>query len=89
MALWAQIVTWVALSSESKRPAMSVKLLSESVDATITDEDQIRIDAILSFWFEEKELSAPQIDRRMDVWFGEDAVFDHDIVQSLLTQDQR
>jgi uncharacterized protein (DUF924 family) len=58
---------------------MSVKLLSESMDATITDDDQIRIDAILSFWFREQELSAPQIDRRMDVWFGEDPVFDHEI----------
>ena len=57
---------------------MSVKLLSESVDATITDDDQIRIDAILSFWFREQELSAPQIDRRMDIWFGEDEVFDHE-----------
>lgn len=58
---------------------MSVKLLSESMDATITDDDQIRIDDILSFWFEEKALSAPQIDGRMDVWFGEDAVFDQQI----------
>ena len=58
---------------------MPVKLLSESVDATITDEDQARIDAILSFWFKEQELSAPQIDRRMDIWFSEDAVFDHEI----------
>ena len=58
---------------------MSVKLLSESMDATITDDDQIRIDAILSFWFREQELSAPQIDRRMDVWFGEDPVFDHEV----------
>lgn len=58
---------------------MSVKLLSESMDATITDDDQIRIDAILSFWFQEKELSAPQIDARMDIWFGEDAVFDQEI----------
>jgi len=58
---------------------MPVKLLSESVDATITDEDQARIDAILSFWFREQELSAPQIDRRMDIWFSEDAVFDHEI----------
>ena len=57
---------------------MSVKLLSESMDATITDEDQLRIDAILAFWFEEKELSAPKIDRRMDVWFSEDEVFDHE-----------
>ena len=58
---------------------MSVKLLSESADATITDEDQARIGAILSFWFKEQELSAPQIDRRMDIWFGEDPVFDHEI----------
>ena len=57
---------------------MPVKLLSESMDATITDEDQLRIEAILAFWFEEKELSAPQIDHRLDVWFGEDAVFDHE-----------
>ena len=58
---------------------MPVKLLSESMDASITDEDQSRIEAILSFWFKEQELSAPQIDRRMDVWFSEDAVFDHEI----------
>jgi len=57
---------------------MSVKLLSESMDATITDDDQLRIDAILSFWFMEEQLTAPQIDRRMDIWFGEDEVFDHD-----------
>ena len=49
------------------------------MDATITDEDQSRIEAILSFWFKEQELSAPQIDRRMDMWFGEDPVFDHEI----------
>jgi len=58
---------------------MSVKLLSESMDATITDDDQVRIDAILSFWFKEHELSAPQIDRRMDIWFSEDPLFDHEI----------
>ena len=58
---------------------MSVKLLSESMDATITDDDQIRIDAVLAFWFKEQELSAPQIDRRMDVWFSEDPLFDHEI----------
>jgi uncharacterized protein (DUF924 family) len=58
---------------------MPVKLLSESMDATITDEDQARIEAILSFWFKEQELSAPQIDRRMDMWFSEDPVFDHEI----------
>ena len=58
---------------------MSVKLLSESKGATMTDEDQSRIDEILSFWFKEQALSAPQIDRRMDIWFGEDAVFDLDV----------
>lgn len=57
---------------------MSVKLLSEGTEATITDEDQARIDAIITFWFRETSLSAPQIDRRMDVWFGEDAAFDLD-----------
>jgi uncharacterized protein (DUF924 family) len=58
---------------------MAVKLLSESMEATITDDDQIRIDAVLSFWFEERQLSAPQIDGRMDVWFGGDPIFDHEI----------
>jgi uncharacterized protein (DUF924 family) len=57
---------------------MSVKLLSESVDATITDDDQVRIDAIIEFWFREQELTAPQIDQRMDIWFGSDDVFDHE-----------
>ncbi len=58
---------------------MSVKLLSESKGSTITDEDLARIEEILSFWFKEQELSAPQIDRRMDIWFGEDPVFDAEI----------
>jgi uncharacterized protein (DUF924 family) len=58
---------------------MAVKLLSESMEATVTDDDQIRIDAVLGFWFEAKELSAPQIDGRMDIWFGQDPVFDHEI----------
>jgi uncharacterized protein (DUF924 family) len=57
---------------------MSVKLLSESADATITDDDQARIDAIIEFWFRDQGLSAPQIDRRMDIWFGADEVFDHE-----------
>ena len=57
---------------------MSVKLLSERMNAAITDEDQLRIDEILAFWFKERELSAPQIDHRMDIWFGEDEVFDHE-----------
>jgi len=58
---------------------MSVKLLSDSHGGVITDEDEQRIDEILSFWFKELELSAPQIDRRMDTWFGEDPLFDHEI----------
>ena len=58
---------------------MPVKLLSESKGATFTDEDQARIREILDFWFREQELSAPQIDRRMDIWFGEDPAFDHEI----------
>ncbi len=58
---------------------MSVKLLSEGGDATMTDDDQARIDAILLFWFKEQEFSGPQIDRRMDIWFGSDPVFDHEI----------
>jgi uncharacterized protein (DUF924 family) len=58
---------------------MPVKLLSESKGTTFTDEDQARIREILDFWFREQELSAPQIDRRMDIWFGEDPVFDHEI----------
>lgn len=51
------------------------------MDATITDDDQIRIDAILSFWFMEHALSAPQIDGRMDTWFGEDPIFDEEIAK--------
>lgn len=60
---------------------MAVKLLSESMDATITDDDQVRIERILAFWFKARELTAPQIDGRMDVWFGEDPEFDHEIEQ--------
>ncbi len=59
---------------------MAVKLLSDSVDATITDDDQIRIDRVLGFWFKDKGLSAPQIDGRMDVWFGENALFDQEVL---------
>jgi len=58
---------------------MSVKLLSESMGATITDDDLVRIDAIVDFWFMERKLTAPQIDQRMDLWFGEDEIFDHEI----------
>jgi len=55
------------------------KLLSDSMSATITDDDQLRIDRILQFWFREQDMSAPKIDSRMDLWFGEDAVFDQEI----------
>lgn len=55
---------------------MTVKLLSDSHEATITDDDQMRIDEVLTFWFRERSLSAPQIDARMDVWFGDDPDFD-------------
>lgn len=58
---------------------MSVKLLSDTKDGGITDDDEQRIDEILAFWFKEQELTAPQIDRRMDTWFGEDPLFDHEI----------
>lgn len=60
---------------------MAVKLLSESNEPTITDADKLRIEAVLTFWFKERNLSAPQIDGRMDVWFGEDPVFDEEIAQ--------
>ena len=53
--------------------------MSDSGGGVITEDDEERIDEILSFWFKEQELSAPQIDRRMDTWFGEDPIFDHDI----------
>jgi uncharacterized protein (DUF924 family) len=59
---------------------MAVKLLSESMDATITDEDQARIEKIIAFWFQETKLTAPQIDSRMDTWFGESADFDAEII---------
>ena len=63
---------------------MPVKLLSESMDATITDDDHVRIERILSFWFKEHELTAPQIDGRMDTWFGEDPVFDQEIKEHFM-----
>ena len=55
---------------------MSAKMPGESAAATITDEDQARIEKVFAFWFKEQELSSPQIDQRMDIWFGEDEVFD-------------
>ncbi|MDH4073373.1 MAG: DUF924 domain-containing protein [Gammaproteobacteria bacterium] len=55
-------------------------------EAALSAEDQSRIDAILTFWFKEHALSAPQIDGRMDVWFGEDPLFDEEIA-SLFSRD--
>jgi uncharacterized protein (DUF924 family) len=56
---------------------MTVKQSSE--DEIVAAVDKARIDAVLSFWFKEKELTAPQIDGRMDVWFGEDPMFDEEV----------
>lgn len=72
---------YVKSQTTNSNEVMSVKLLSESAGATITDDDQIRIDAVLGFWFQEKELSAPQIDGRMDIWFGENSVFDEEVAR--------
>ncbi len=60
---------------------MAVKLLSESGGVSITDDDQRRIEKILAFWFKEQQLSAPQIDGRMDIWFGEDPIFDEEVAR--------
>jgi uncharacterized protein (DUF924 family) len=68
---------------------MAVKLLSESMDATITDDDQLRIEKILSFWFRDHALSAPQIDSRMDVWFGNSPDFDAEIVRDFSDEVER
>jgi uncharacterized protein (DUF924 family) len=68
---------------------MAVKLLSESMDATITDDDQLRIEKILSFWFRDQALSAPQIDSRMDVWFGNSPDFDAEIVRDFSEEVER
>jgi len=53
--------------------------VQQTEDETVATVDNARIDAVLSFWFREKELTAPQIDGRMDVWFGEDPIFDEEV----------
>lgn len=68
---------------------MAVKPLGDPHEATITDEDQLRIDAILAFWFQQRELSAPQIDARMDTWFGEDPVFDEEVRNEFMADIER
>ena len=68
---------------------MSVKLLSDTHAATITDDDQLRIDEILAFWFMEKEANTPKIDARMDVWFGENKAFDEQIAKEFADDVER
>ena len=60
---------------------MSDEDQSEIAESALSDDDQARIGAVLTFWFKERQLSAPQIDGRMDIWFGEDAMFDEEIVR--------
>ena len=55
---------------------MSETPTGETAVSSLPPADQARIDAILDFWFKEHAMTAPQIDRRMDIWFGEDEVFD-------------
>lgn len=64
---------------------MSDEDQSVIADSALSEDDQARIDAVLTFWFKERQLSAPQIDGRMDVWFGEDAIFDEEIVREFAT----
>ena len=40
------------------------------------DNDSARIERILNVWFPDKEYNAPQIDARMELWFGDDAELD-------------
>lgn len=68
---------------------MTVKLLRDSHTATITDDDQLRIDEILAFWFREKEQSVPKIDARMDLWFGDDPDFDAEIKKTFADDVER
>ncbi len=57
--------------------------------STFADDDQLRIEAILSFWFREQSLSAPQIDQRMDTWFGENEGFDQEIREQFMDDVQK
>lgn len=68
---------------------MTVKLLSDTHAATITDDDQVRIDEILAFWFRDKAMSTPKIDARMDVWFGEDPEFDRQVAAQFADEVER
>lgn len=67
---------------------MSTPFSDDPMAATFADEDQLRIEAVLSFWFREPSLSAPQIDERMDIWFGSDDAFDREI-EELFAEDMQ
>ncbi|MEO0996234.1 MAG: DUF924 family protein [Pseudomonadota bacterium] len=41
--------------------------------AADSSDDDARIERVLDLWFPKKSYDAPQIDARMDLWFGEDA----------------
>jgi uncharacterized protein (DUF924 family) len=60
---------------------MSDETQADEAAAPLDQADRDRIETVLRFWFKEHELSAPQIDGRMDVWFGEDPIFDEQIVR--------
>jgi uncharacterized protein (DUF924 family) len=60
---------------------MSDETQTDEAAAPLDQADRDRIEAVLRFWFKEHQLSAPQIDGRMDVWFGEDPIFDEQIVR--------
>jgi uncharacterized protein (DUF924 family) len=68
---------------------MSEDSEGNNADSGLNDADHERIEAVLRFWFKEHELSAPQIDGRMDVWFGEDSVFDEQIVREFSADVER
>jgi len=58
---------------------MSSTPMTDSAGAVLSPDDRSRIESILRVWFKEEALSAPQIERRMDTWFGDDAAFDEQI----------
>jgi len=68
---------------------MSDEMQGDGADSRLDESDRERIEAVLRFWFREHELSAPQIDGRMDVWFGEDPIFDEQIVRQFSADVER
>ncbi len=42
----------------------------------LSPDDQRSIEQVLSLWFPEREYGAPQIDARMEMWFGNDDALD-------------